>query len=360
MSLWWSSTGGRAGAFRAVAFRGLPLGALALAAAAGAVAGPGWSHRLAPLPWLVSLCVVGLPHGAADFAASRRAWNGGALAAVWIAYVAAMTAVAAVLALAPQAAILAFVAVSCWHFGAAEVDLDRRTFAPGWRTVSIVADGCAVLALPLAAWPAASAGVASDVAALAVGGDAARHLFPPAAVRLVGHVLVILAVAATALEGLSRRQRSGNPRDWLRLVGQRCVIASLGWFTDPLFAVGLFFLAWHGWRQMEPLAESLGSSPPRSWPTLGRALVLVHAAAIPLLVPAWVAVGSAWWFWSPDRTPRDLAITSIGAYLVVTPAHELLGAVLKRMPARLVDRWCEPPQADWASSRNTPMRRNFS
>jgi hypothetical protein len=51
----------------------------------------------------------------------------------------------------------------------------------------------------------------------------------------------------------------------------------------------------------------------------------VHAAALPLLVPAWAALGLAWWAWSPDHALHDLAILSVGGYLVVTPAHELLG-----------------------------------
>jgi hypothetical protein len=48
-----------------------------------------------------------------------------------------------------------------------------------------------------------------------------------------------------------------------------------------------------------------------------------------------VAIGAAWWLWSPDHTPRALAIVSIAAYLVVTPAHELLGSLLRQMASRL-------------------------
>jgi hypothetical protein len=57
--------------------------------------------------------------------------------------------------------------------------------------------------------------------------------------------------------------------------------------------------------------------------------VHIHRAALPLLVPAWVAIGAAWWLWSPDHSPRSLAIASIAAYLVVMPAHEFLGDLLR-------------------------------
>jgi hypothetical protein len=55
-----------------------------------------------------------------------------------------------------------------------------------------------------------------------------------------------------------------------------------------------------------------------------RAITRIHVAALPLLVPTWLALGSAWWLCSATHSFRDLAILSIGAYLVVTPAHELL------------------------------------
>lgn len=323
--------------FREVAFRRLPLAVMAGAALAGAMGGPQWSAALGPLPWVVALGCVGLPHGAADFAVSHRAWQGWPLSIVWLAYTAVMAAVLPSFVAAPVPMIVMFTVFSCWHFGAAHFDTaiaacsNRRVPQSAQRMVAALARGCVVLAVPLAAWPAATAAVAADLAALSLGRGPAADLFPPAAVRAAGLGLAAVSLAAAAAEGLVAMRRPRSRRSWLKGLGELAVIASLGWYTDPLFSVGLYFLVWHGWRQMEPLAVSLTGGAPRSWAALGRAVVRIHLAALPLLVPAWAAIGAAWWLWSPDQTLRALAIVSIAAYLVVTPAHELLGGLLRQM-----------------------------
>lgn len=313
-----------------VAFRVLPLAAMAAVAALAAASGPGWTERLAPLPWLVSMVCVGLPHGAADFATSRSAWRGWSLAAICLAYVSVMAAVAVAFAAAPLVAIVVFALVSCWHFGTSHLDSRRRSFVPRPRTVAVIARGCAVLVMPLAAWPEATARVATELAALAIGATAASRLFQADAVRCAGLGLAALTLAATAAEGISSARRLGGMRDWLGLVIELAVIAALGWSSDPLFSVGLYFLAWHSWQQMATLAQALNAAPPRSWRHIGDSLALIHAAALPLLVPAWAMIAAVWWTWSPERSLRDLAVVSIAAYLVVTPAHELLCDLMRR------------------------------
>jgi Brp/Blh family beta-carotene 15,15'-monooxygenase len=330
MSVSSSTSGAASPQFREHAFHRLPLVVMAAAAVAGAVGGSAWSERLGPLPWLVSLAVVGLPHGAADFAASRATWHGRALAAVWLAYAAAMAAVAAGFVLAPGATIIAFIVVSCWHFGAAHLDADSCVDPPS-RLIAILARGSAALAMPLAGWPADTAKAAASLAALAIGNGVAMDLFSTSSVRAAGLMLIAVSVAAAVLEVLLDMRRPGRLRGLHRLPMELATIASLGWFTAPLFSVGVYFLVWHAWRQMEPLAESLTDIPCRSWSELVAALIRIHIAALPLLLPTWAAIGAVWWLWSPSHSFRDLAIVSIGGYLVVTPAHELLGDVLRTM-----------------------------
>jgi len=320
--------------FRSTVFRAVPLVFLAAAAATAAVAGADWSMALGPLPWVVSLVLVGLPHGAADLATSRRALHGRPLVAIWLGYVATMVAVAAGFAAAPVAVIVAFVAVSCWHFGAADVDADEPADDRRLRPAAALARGCAVLAMPLTAWPVATAQVATEVAALVRGGDGAVGLFSPAAVRAAGIALAAVAVAAGLGAALVEARRPGGLRGWRSTLIDLAVIASLGWFADPLFAVGIYFLVWHAWRQMVPLTGSLCGAAPRSWRELVRGLARVHRDALPLLVPTWAAIGAVWWRSSADHTLRDLAIVSIAAYLVVTPAHELLGELLRSLTER--------------------------
>jgi Brp/Blh family beta-carotene 15,15'-monooxygenase len=357
MSMPQANGGDAASWFRERAFRRLPLVCLAAAGAAAAVAGASWSEALGPLPWIISLGFVGLPHGATDFAASRRAWRGWSLAAVWLAYAAAMATTAAVFVTAPRLAITAFAALSCWHFGAAHRDTDAMQRSRP-RAVAALARGCAVLAMPLAAWPDASAAAARDLAALAIGPVAARDLFPPAAINLTGLLLAAVTAVATLVEGLWAARRPGGLRAWLGLLVELAVIVSLGWVADPLFSVGVYFLVWHGWRQMEPLTETVTGSVPGSWRALGAAVVRVHAAALPLLLPTWAAIGAVWWRMSATHSPRDMALVSIAAYLVVTPAHELLGDVLRSLAERRVTMPRRQPAAP--ASRNLPMARNFS
>jgi Brp/Blh family beta-carotene 15,15'-monooxygenase len=328
--------------FREVAFRRLPLACMAGAAAVAAWCGAGWTETLGPLPWIVSLGFVGLPHGAADFAARRRA------------YAAAMAAVAAGFAVAPAPAIVAFAAVSCWHFGAAHRDGEPPGGDLTPRPLAALCRGCAVLAMPLAVWPEATARAASNLAALAIGEPAAAALFPAATVRAAGIALAAVTVTTVAAEGLLAARRPGGLRAWFRLLSELATIVGLGWFAAPLFAVGLYFLIWHAWRQMPPLAESLTGSAPGSWRQLGAALLQIHVAAVPLLIPTWIAIGAVWWWGSAGHSLRDLAIVSIGGYLVVTPAHEMLGDLLRALAAR------GRPQPAASGSRNLPIARNFA
>ena len=311
--------------FRERLFRTFPLAALSALAVAAGLGGSGWTAAVGSLPWIVSLGFVGLPHGAADLAASRTVCRGGSLVGVWGFYLAAMAAVAAAFMLAPAASIAAFAIVSCWHFGVAHLDVDGRAEVAVPRPVAAVARGCVVLATPLAFRPEATAAVAIDLASLAAGAEGVVPFFSVAAVRAAGVILAALSLMAFAAEAILSARKPGGVRTCRRTLADMTVIGALGACADPLFAVGSYFLLWHGWRQMEPLSEALGGPGPRSWAGLARALARVHVAALPLLVPAWGAIAVAWWLSTLGLSPRALAIVSIAAYLVVTPAHELLG-----------------------------------
>lgn len=315
--------------FRARVVRDAPLAVLIGGAMAAAAWGPDWTAAVAPVPWVASLVFVGLPHGAADFTVSRTAWRGVSFAVVWLCYLAAMAAVGCCFVAAPAVTLALFAIASCWHFGVAHLDTGGPCRHRSQRPIRALARGCAVLAVPLLAWPAATAAAAGELASFAVGPDAAGALFPRRAVMTVGACLAVIGGIALLTEVLSERSRVGGPRLLHRLLVEVAAIIALGWCADPLFSVGLYFLVWHAWRQMEPLAESLNAPRFCSLSNLWTGLTRVHIAALPLLLPALSAIGIAWWAWAPEHTLRSLAITSIGAYLIVTPAHELLGELLR-------------------------------
>lgn len=319
--------------FRTIGFRLAPLGVMLAAAAAGWLGGPGWSQRLAPLPWLVSLVVVGLPHGAADLAVTRRVGRGSA-ARVFSIYIACMVAVFVLFMAAPVPLVVLFAALSVWHFGMGHADGQSPPVGPGLfaQIRGAVARGAPVLGVPLAVWPAATAAVVIRLVDL-VGSprqaERADAVFAPEGIRNVGIGLVALAVIMLAAEAWATRRAPGALRRSLATAVDISVLGMLGAATDPLFAVGLSFLVWHAWRHIWLLAPLVTAVEPHDGPTLWRALVRLHAAALPLLVPTWAVIFAAWWWLAPTHSARDLAILSLAVYLVVTPSHDLLIDLLR-------------------------------
>ena len=314
--------------FRTIGFRLVPLGVMLTAALAAWLAGPGWSERLAPLPWLASLVVVGLPHGAADLAVTRRIGRG-SVARVFAVYIACMAAAFMLLVAAPVPLIALFAALSVWHFGMGHADGQAPPVASGLRAQirAAVARGAPVLGVPLAAWPVETAGVVVRLVTL-VGsaGQVVRAdaVFAPGAIRLVGLGLVALGAIALATEAWITRRVPGALRRSLDTAVDVGVIALLGAAADPLLSVGVYFLVWHAWRHLWLLAPPVAGVEPADGASLWRAIVWLHAAALPLLVPTWCAILAGWWWLSPQHSARDLAILSLAVYLVVTPSHDML------------------------------------
>jgi Brp/Blh family beta-carotene 15,15'-monooxygenase len=316
-----------AGPFDRIAFRDVPLAILAGAAMLAMVAGPGWTEASGPWVWIVSLVLVGLPHGAADVAIGR--WLAGRsirdLVLGGLLYLGGMACVAAAFAVAPAATILLFSLVSIWHFGIGHHDTEpgnvaaaTRRGGAGWTLPAEAARAMAragvVLGMPAAAWPERTAAVADRLVEL-LHSQAASHgpLFDPSSVRNAGWAL--LAASAVAVVGESVGPRGRVP-GWL--LAECGVFAAVGWFADPLFSVGLYYLCWHAWRHLRSVM------PERGTRSLAASVFRLHLEGLPLLLPTLAALGGLWWLLSPGHSPRDLAILSIGVYLVVTPSHDVL------------------------------------
>lgn len=320
--------------FEETVFRRLPLGCLLAAAAAGLAFGPEWSTRIDALPWLVSLVAIGLPHGAADLAIARRLGGTAAAVRMFAGYLAVMAAVFVAFVFFPLPLIVLFSALSIWHFGMAHADCQSPPIpaAVGPRLLAAIARGAPVIGVPMACFPAETSAVVSRLLALTAG-DAASAWLAPAGVRAAGWVLVVAAVAALLLEGLwaglASHGAPGAARRWVATLGDLLAIAALGATTAPLFSVGMYFLCWHAWRHLWLLAPLVAAVHPTGPAALGRAVLRLHLAALPLLLPTWAALGGLWWWLSPDHSPRDLAILSLGVYLVVTPSHDLLIDLLR-------------------------------
>ena len=312
-----------------VAFRVIPLAILVMAAGVAAWAGPAWSTRYAAVPWLVAVAVVGLPHGAADLAVLARL-RGPRAAGRLFAAATSLTALALVgFLVAPRWAVAAFVPLTVWHFGTAHARSQSPppAAAAGPLALAAVARGGGVLGVPLAVWPAETATIANRVVAIAPGATAA---FAPDAIRSAGIALVVTAAAALMAEAWKARRSPAGRRRTVATCVDLLASALLAAAAHPLFSVGVHFLCWHAWREMKPLLRVLA---PRSLGPDGRSVGLadvlggvaaVHVAALPLLVPAWAALAAVWWLRCPAHTATDLAVVSLAAYVVMTPAHEVV------------------------------------
>ncbi len=315
-----------AAAFDRIAFRDAPLAILAVAATLAMVAGPVWTEAAGPWIWIASLVVVGLPHGAADFTLGRFLAGGSLRGLVLggLLYLAGMACVAAAFALAPVATILLFSLVSIWHFGIGHRDAetgiggDETTGGlAGWtrppEAVLAMARAGVVLGMPAAAWPGRTASVADRLVELLHSRASGQPLFDPSSVAHAGWAVLAASAAAVVVESACRRGRGTR---WL--LAELGVFAAVGWFADPLFSVGIYYLCWHAWRHLRSVISEPG---PRS---LAASVVRIHLGGLPLLLPTLAALGGLWWMLSPGLSSRDLAILSIGVYLVVTPSHDVL------------------------------------
>ena len=316
-----------------LSFRVAPLAVLVTAAAAALLFGSTWSARMSPLPWLIALVAVGLPHGAADLAVSRRLCGWPATVRLFAAYGAVMVFVMLALVLAPRSVLVLFAALSIWHFGLSHAHGQSLPLPEGWQwlTLAAVARGASVLGVPLAVWPTETAAVVTDLVGF-VGGSAAGALiaFAPGMVRSTGVCLTAAGMTALAIEEIATRRLPVTQGRSAEAVVDLLVIGLLGVVADPLYSIGFYFLCWHAWREMRPLVAVIaapaagGSVGSDDLTTLVRGVATVHIAALPLLIPTWAALGVGWWLLSPSHSLRDLAVLSLAVYVVVTPSHEAL------------------------------------
>lgn len=318
-----------------------PLSVIGVLAAAGFLCGKEALHPLETVPWLLALVAVGLPHGAADLTLLRHA-HGDVIARRFFGiYVGGMVAVLISLVLAPALTLAGFLLVSLWHFGHAESATTGAAGSLPMRICASLARGGLVVGMALAASPAATAEVANEMlhllapmrTLLALPATAPAAVLPQD-VRVFG--LGLLAMSACGWVGelvvdLTRSSRLRLQRS-LNDLGTFSLIGGLCYTTPPLLAVGVFFLAWHAWRQTRVVFRELHPNAQQTHPLIQ--VAMVHLAALPLLIPAWFMLMAAWWFLSADHSLRDAAILSLLVYLVVTPSHEVLCSF-----------WREPPPA---------------
>lgn len=277
-------------------------------------------------PWLASVVVLGLPHGALDPWVPFRMLGRPVESTTFIAFCAAYLAVAALVVglwrVAPEAAALGFIILTWAHWGQGDVYALR---ALGWdahlstRSHLVLAGivrGALPMAVPLAAQPQAYAEVMADVVRLfdpvrASSAEAwVSSLAPEARVGLAA------LFGGYLLWGLVAAARGGSWRSLgldLAEVGGLILFFSL---LPPLWSVGVYFCAWHALRHLARLEPIVAPRRP------GRLALL----ATPFTVGALVLFAGLGWILLDRPADGDLLAVYLVGIAAVTVPHVMVVA----------------------------------
>jgi Brp/Blh family beta-carotene 15,15'-monooxygenase len=284
----------------------------------------GLPEFMAPWPFLIAIFAVGLPHGATDFMISRRLDSTSVSVTFfrfsW--YIAVMACVLACLAIAPLLVIGAFGMLSAWHFGRADAeDLDDVSPLLTNRSIPKVvwalSRGFLVVLLPFVFFFEISVTILNRLLALC--GDAALNASDEWRLNIAAFLAGCLVVAmASVLQSLAEGNTRRAGIEMLELIA----IAGCFGTLHPLFASGVYFLAWHSWRHFRRLNRMINHQS--LWSIDLRSIISLHRDSLILLIPATFAVPVIALRLGGDLKSLSLCLASLLVYVVVTLPHELL------------------------------------
>lgn len=276
------------------------------------------SDSLAPAwPWVISLVIAGMAHGAYDIAVIRRQSRSlpGRFVVI-LAYSVIMLATAALLWTAPAVCIVAFLALSAHHFGVSDCPTTRgRTGLSLLDHLAGLSHGILVLGASFAFQPSLAWRPFETIVEWA--GSVPGTLPSPHITSVVSSVAMVLAaIVLIALIGRTLRR----PKDAMEQCAVILAAILLGTFTDPLFAVGAYFFIVHSSGHC--LRAGLPHRPAQS-PGIANAL-RVHIESASWFVPS-LAVVLAMAFWMFGSVTLDsLAVAFIAFCIVATAPHHII------------------------------------
>ncbi len=303
--------------------------------------------------WVLSLVVVGMPHGAYDLAVFLRTSRSKSHAALRFGgYTLVMVACIAALMLFPVPTAVAFLLLAAHHFGLgdsvwtrnrplrAEPSPARRVL----RHAAATGRGVAVIFAPFVFSPLAAWSPFGTIAGLVAGtgplglGSLTAPMIAAGAGGLV--ILGLLAQLAWACSMLVMRSRGGAVASAAsqahsavpaRLLGAGLLeewgtiaaVLVLSAVAPPLVAIGAYFVLVHASGHC---ARALVPARRAPAPGLGNAW-RVHVESLPLLVVSVLMVlGLAWWFGLAGGVlaAESLGLSFLGFCIVATLPHHLL------------------------------------
>lgn len=213
-------------------------------------------------PFVASVLLFGLPHGAVDHLAPARTAGGDArrsMVAVGLLYLVVGGGYLAWWFLEPVSAAVFFILLTWVHWGQGDVyallafvDAEHLP-SRAERALALVVRGGLPMAAPLAFHPAEYRRVAAAFVALFDGPvGALAPAFTPAARLIAGGGLATLTLAAVTL-GAWRVHRGAARRPWVVDVGELALLWVFFAVLPPILAVGLYFTFWHALRHIARL-----------------------------------------------------------------------------------------------------------
>jgi Brp/Blh family beta-carotene 15,15'-monooxygenase len=228
------------------------------------------------VPFLASVLVLGLPHGAVDHLAAARLGGSEAgsegsvdrpFAAVGSLYLLAGGAYLLAWLLAPAASFAFFVALTWFHWGQGDLYvltvLPERTHlrSPAQRLLCVLVRGGLPMIVPLLAFPAVYREVAGTVI----------ELFDPSAIALLDPVFALtsrltlgVGLAALSIGALALGYRCADEgvqrRSWRLDAAETAFLWVYFSLVPPILAVGLYFCLWHSLRHVVRVI-ALGDEP---------------------------------------------------------------------------------------------------
>jgi len=214
------------------------------------------TYQYAPL--VVSVLLLGLPHGAVDHLVIARQ-RGESLSARWLGIVGGLyllfgVAYGLVWFVAPVAAFVFFILLTWFHWGQGELypllDIVGASYlrAPSQQALSVLVRGGAPMLVPLVAFPSEYEFVAGTLVGLFDAGAAAAldPLFEPRARLAVGALYGTAVLATIALGYVRADQRE----PWLIDAGEVALLTAFFLTVPPILAVGVYFCFWHSLRHV--------------------------------------------------------------------------------------------------------------
>ena len=312
----------------------LPVAACTLAFAAGVGVPERWRY----LPLAASVLVLGLPHGAVDWAALPRAVTG-RLDARWAGVVVALYVVvggayAVAWFLVPVASAVGFVALTWFHWGqgelhplAAVLGADHLDSRPR-RALTVLVRGGLPMLVPLLAFPDRYRAVLASFAA-PFGGELAVWPVTPGVRLALGAAFAGLTVGTLAL-GYRAADDHGA---WAVDAGETALLWAYFLVVPPVFAVGVYFCVWHAARHVArvlTLDETATAALER-----GRLLTALGRFAREAALPTAGGLAVCWALWTtaplPPATLEGVAAVYLVAIAVMTLPHVLVVTAMDRI-----------------------------